>query len=464
MPGEEGTGSGAGGNGGAGVAGTSGAGIGGGAGTASTGAAGRGGTTGVAGTTAGTGGSPAGSAGTSGGAGTSGVAGRGGTTGGAGQAGTAGGAAGRGGSGGTLGMGGQGGTIGGGAGRGGTTGAAGRGGTTGAAGGAGRGGAAGTAAAGTSGMAGTTGTGGNISCLTNAVVGFATQNGSTTGGGSAAPMVVTTASALSSALSNASVPVIQLSGSVTGNFNIPSNKTLLGACGGTATIQGHIGIGARTNVIVRNLRIVGNNCTDSGGDCEAGEDALEIGNSSRVWIDHCDVSDGSDGNLDVTNGADLVTISYSKFWYRGRSGGHQFSNLVGNSDNSPGDAGKLRVTWHHNWWADRVVERQPRVRYGQNHLYNNLWTSSGNNYCIGVGVNANILAQNNVFIGVADPLETSGYSNGSSVAHAEGNVYTNTSGMTADLRGGSVFTPPYTVTLDPASGVEAHVRANAGPR
>ena len=111
-----------------------------------------------------------------------------------------------------------------------------------------------------------------------------------------------------------------------------------------------------------------------------------------------------------------------------------------------------------------MVERQPRVRYGQVHLYNNLWTSSGNNYCIGVGANSNILAQNNVFIGVSDPLETGSYSNGSSVAHQEGNLFTSTSGMTADLRGNMVFMPPYTVTMDAASSVENAVRAGAGPK
>jgi pectate lyase len=296
------------------------------------------------------------------------------------------------------------------------------------------------------------------------VIGWATQSGSTTGGGNATPMVVTTAQALSAALSNASVSVIELNGSVSGSFNVPSNKTLQGACGGQATITGHIGIGARTNVIVRNLRVVGLNCTDGGGDCESGEDAVEIGNSSRVWIDHLDVSDGSDGNLDITNGADLVTVSYSKFWYRGRSGGHQFSNLIGNSDTNTGDQGRLRVTWHHNWWADRVVERQPRVRYGQVHLFNNLWTSSGNNYCVGVGANANVLTENNVFIGVSDPVNTQDYSNGSSIAHSAGNIYTNTNGQTADLRGGSVFMPPYTYTLDAAPTVEAAVRAGAGPK
>ena len=79
-------------------------------------------------------------------------------------------------------------------------------------------------------------------------------------------------------------------------------------------------------------------------------------------------------------------------------GGHHFSNLVGGGDQATGDAGHLRVTWHHNWWADNVVERQPRVRFGQNHLYNNLWTSNGDNYCVGVGFNSNVLTENNVFI------------------------------------------------------------------
>jgi hypothetical protein len=53
---------------------------------------------------------------------------------------------------------------------------------------------------------------------------------------------------------------------------------------------------------------------------------------------------------------------------------------------------------------------------------------------------------------------------GSSVAHQEGNIFTSTNGMTGDLRGGSVFSPPYTVTLDAASSVGATVRANAGPK
>lgn len=83
---------------------------------------------------------------------------------------------------------------------------------------------------------------------------------------------------------------------------------------------------------------------------------------------------GWDGNLDIVNASDYVTVSYTRFSYTGRSGGHQFSNLVGSGDGNTGDTGHLRVTWYHDWWANRVVERQPRVRFGQNHLFNNPWS------------------------------------------------------------------------------------------
>jgi pectate lyase len=302
----------------------------------------------------------------------------------------------------------------------------------------------------------------NACPLTNPLIGFATQGGGTTGGGSGTPVNVTSASELNSQASGSTARVIQVSGTISGNITIGSNKTVIGACGGQATIRGTVQIDGSSNVILRNIRVVGYNCTDN-ADCQSGADAVLLDGATRVWIDHCDISDGSDGNLDIVNASDYVTVSYTKFSYTGRSGGHQFSNLVGNDDSKTGDTGHLRVTWHHDWWANRVVERQPRVRFGQNHLFNNLWTSSGDNYCVGVGVNSNILTERNVFNGVSDPIESSSYSNGASIVVSRENVYTNTSGTTAN-KGTAVFTPPYTYTADATSGLQAAVQAAAGPK
>jgi pectate lyase len=122
------------------------------------------------------------------------------------------------------------------------------------------------------------------------------------------------------------------------------------------------------------------------------------------------------------------------------------------------------VTWHHDWWGQYVVERQARVRFGKNHFFNDLWTSSGDNYCIGLGVSANILSEENAFIGVKTPIDTTNYSDSNSVAKSTNNLYSNTSGnAVADVKAGSVFSPPYTYTTEAASAVQADVQANAGP-
>lgn len=98
------------------------------------------------------------------------------------------------------------------------------------------------------------------------------------------------------------------------------------------------------NVIMRNLKIVGYNCSDSPSDCSAGNDAVHVdAQAAHLWFDHLDISDGSDGNLDVTHGSDFITISWTKFHYSGRRpGGHQFCNLIGHVDtNGTEDTGHL---------------------------------------------------------------------------------------------------------------------------
>jgi pectate lyase len=456
---------------------------------------GTGGTTGSGGT--GTGGA-LGTGGTSTGgvAGTGGIASSGGVTGSGGT--NTGGATGTGGTTGTGGVKGAGGATG----TGGTTGTGGATATGGKGGGAGSG-AAGTGAGGTStgGVKGTGGTGtggmgtggtgtGGSSCATppaaSALVGWASVSGNsittTTGGGNATPQTVTSVAALNSAAGGSNAAVIYVSGVLpNGSIKIGSNKTIVGICG--AEIHGHVDIVGSSNVIVRNIKIVGyavGNCAldpdyDSSVGCSSGNDAITAEKGTHLWFDHDDISDGTDGNLDITLAADFVTVSWTKFHYTARTdnngsdstgaSGHRYSNLVGGSDNSSGDVGKLNVTWHHNWWADKVVERQPRVRYGKNHVFNNLYTSSGDDYCVRAGMDAQLLVENNAFVGVASPQQfNSTADQGTSYITANDNLYSGTSGSEATGGGGTPFTsPPYSYTLDAASSVQSAVQSGAGP-
>ena len=289
------------------------------------------------------------------------------------------------------------------------------------------------------------------------------QNG-TTGGGNATPVVVTTAAAFTSNISGTTARVIHVMGSFSGSFGIGSNKTIIGLCG--ARVTGHIGLSGSVNVIIRNLRIVGNNCSDSPNDCSGGADAVTLGGGAHhVWFDHCDVSDGSDGNLDITQGSDFVTISYTKFSYStmrtdpmAGASGHRFSNLIGSGDNVPEDVGHLNVTWHHNWWAQNVNQRMPRTRRGNIHVFNNLYTSAGNSYCTNAGIDTHVLVENNAYIGVNNPLSPD--ANGDMLAR--GNLFQNVTGNQSD-DGGSGFTPPYTYTLDATSSLSATLMSQVGP-
>ena len=306
------------------------------------------------------------------------------------------------------------------------------------------------------------------------LVGWASMDGmgvtTTTGGAGGSTVTVSTLADLNTNAGGTNARIIQVSGSITGSVTVGSNKTIIGLC--NAEIHGHIEMKGAANVIVRNLRVVGYNCTDNTSDCSAGADAITVqAKAHHLWFDHDDISDGSDGNLDITHACDFITISWTKFHYSGRrtdpagaAGGHQFSNLIGHSDsNASEDTGHLTVTFHHDWWADNVVERMPRVRFGRVHLFNNLYTAASNDYCIGVGVSANIRDENNVFIGVKNPIDSTSYSNSASIEQSTGDLDQMTTGTTQGV-GGAAFTPPYAYSLEATSGLETAVRNGAGPQ
>lgn len=324
-----------------------------------------------------------------------------------------------------------------------------------------------------------------------APIGWAAEGGGTTGGGDGEAVLVTSLSELNAAVRDATPRVVYVQGELTpGAIDVGSNKTIIG-CSSGAHVQGSISIGSgSSNVIMRNLAISGygvGNCSkdpafDAGEGCSSGSDAVGVnGDAHHVWVDHCSVKDGTDGNLDITNDANFVTVSWTKFSYTPRTddvgsdstgaSGHRFSNLVGGTDSEPtGWPGTrpLNVTWHHNWWADNVVERQPRVRYGRNHLFNNYYNSSASNYCVRAGIEASILLQANAFDGVDSPHQFNNDSNEETAFIELGtgsmaNVYTNVSGDRAEGGGGAGFDPPYAFEVDPVDGVPAAVKSGAGP-
>ncbi len=278
----------------------------------------------------------------------------------------------------------------------------------------------------------------------------------TTGGAGGRVVLARTLEELETFGESAEPLVIQVCGSMgtqMERIDIGSNKTLVGV-GIRPTIKASIDIDRAQNVVIRDVFIEGSIATD-GGD---GPDALGIRRSHHVWIDHVDISDGSDGNLDVTNESNYVTVSWSRFWYRDPNRAHRFSTLIGSSDSATADAGLLKVTMHHNWWADNVVERMPRARFGDVHVFNNYYSSSNNNYCIRVGFEAHLLVEGNFFHGVSNPVDLD--PSGQVVQHD--NVFESVRGQRAEF--GEAFTPGYAYAMDPAEAVRDMVPAEAGPR
>lgn len=303
-------------------------------------------------------------------------------------------------------------------------------------------------------------------------------SGPITGGGNTTNIIVATNLAgLMAVATNVEPWVIYVAGTITlrtnGNTYLGPNKTIIGL-GTNATLIGCLGIfftegsttyGA-TNIIIRNLNI--KNPNGYGED-----DGITIKNGgSHVWVDHCTISDCLDGLVDATREADYITVSWCKFFYTAPNG-HENVNLIGGSDDDSSDAGKLRVTLHHNWYGDLAKERMPSVRYGKAHVYNNYFNAVGNNYCTRTRLNAEILAENNYYDGVQNPFELIITSGTTGLIRTVGNItnnctfntaYAHNTGGTLILPDGTdtVFTPDYTYALDAAANVPGIVTNNVG--
>ncbi len=279
-------------------------------------------------------------------------------------------------------------------------------------------------------------------------------------GGDGGPRVApTTAAELREAAAAEGPRVIELRGryDLGGELlDVTSDKTLVGAAG--ATLVGAVRLNGVTNVVLQDLRV-------DGAVADNERDAVEVSGSSCVWIDHCEIVDGADGNLDIVRGSDLVTVSWTCFHYVTKTDDHRYSNLCGNEDTDT--PGKLNVTFHHVWWGDGVRAQMPRVRHGQVHVYNSYYSAAGNEYCVGAGYMARLLVERCVFDGVNDPIRFQLDEDAETGEHTaeivqRDNDVTTASGALESR--GSSFTPPYPYELEPVGTVRATVTASAGPR
>lgn len=291
----------------------------------------------------------------------------------------------------------------------------------------------------------------------------------TTGGGDAVPQTVTTLAELATLAGDDIPRVIMISGTISSGvhpISIGSNKTIIGE-DRYATIHGGITIDNSSNVIIRNLNLQGY------WPLSGPVDTIAARNSHHLWFDHLNIWDASDGLLDLTQGTNYATVSWSKFFYTDSGNPHRLASLNGGgAEHEATDTGKNKVTYHHNWFANNVDQRMPRVLFGQAHAYNNYYTASDNGYAIGVGVFASMLVENNYFKNVNNPHQFMYPDRRPAYITAAGNIYDNTSGSTDT---GAVtpdgydsvapFTnPPYFYELDDANDIPFLVTRYAGPQ
>jgi pectate lyase len=279
----------------------------------------------------------------------------------------------------------------------------------------------------------------------NQLVGWATQNGGTTGGSAGTVVNVSTASAFLSAINASTSQTVRLTANITlsGMNQVASNKTIIGAGTGKTITGGGLNLSGDKNVIIRNLNFTGWD-----------DDAINVQTSStNIWIDHNSFSNGYDGAVDIKRGSDFITVSWN------RTFNHDKTMLLGHSDdNGSQDIGHLRVSYHHNWF-DGTTQRHPRVRFGNPvHVFNNYYHNNGG-YGVASTENAGVLVEGNYFEGVDDPYHR-GEGDSSAGNLVARNNYLTGSG-TGDA-GGSVASIPYSYTLDTASSVKSIVTADAG--
>ena len=211
-------------------------------------------------------------------------------------------------------------------------------------------------------------------------------------------------------------------------YEIGSNKTILGVNSAKIAFGGlkiYANKAKRENIIIRNIIFWdahGSTEEDTSYNSKSkasvdnlvlecnSNDAVTDSNGfvkynnvpTNIWIDHCVFTDGTcsdlernfnhDGSLDMKAGKN-VTVSYCEFT------NHDKVTLLAPGDKYV-DPEQRQITFHHNYYHG-AVQRMPRSRGCQLHIYNNYYNSigtSGNGgYALGPGIGSQYIVEGNYF-------------------------------------------------------------------
>jgi len=144
---------------------------------------------------------------------------------------------------------------------------------------------------------------------TEGPIGFASQNGGTTGGAGGSSITVTSIEELTAAVKDDKAAIVYIQGTLEGSkkIRVGSNKSILGKDSSSKLVGAGFFVKEAKNVIIRNLGI--SMVSEDGGD------AIAVQKSENVWIDHCDLSsdldhgkDFYDGLADFSHASDYITV------------------------------------------------------------------------------------------------------------------------------------------------------------
>ncbi len=214
-----------------------------------------------------------------------------------------------------------------------------------------------------------------------------------TGGTGGPTVTVSNYDDLEVELTSSGPRIVKICGKISGSDDIPveSDKTIVGICSNStiATIDGFgFRIKAKENIVIRNLNFI-----------NASNDSIEIETEAHhIWIDHNSLSCGHDGLIDIKRGSSWITVSWNRFF------NHDKTMLLGHSDCwGHQDVGKLKVTYHHNWF-DGTAQRHPRASFGEVHVLNNFYDAV-TSYGAASTMNASVLVEANYFKDVTKPTD-----------------------------------------------------------